>query len=578
MLFPKPIIRPAPAPRYVMPTAPLPVPVPQKPVISPTRQSGPIVGGNLAKTTLYQPVSSGPIIGGNLAQPAKKVLFPTKSGSYALMGLGGRGLGGWGLGAWGLGSLGDLGDTDGGAPAVNNFRSYLVAHIASKAGAAVGAAAQATPSIGACINFCASIWQNGQNGSLAPAQQSAWNQWAAAASDPNSDYNIYWMFGSLISDAQSDLITAANAYESNMWIDPTASAASYTFMDTTVDGTTWYGGATVSSSLNNSQWGTIFTEAFTAMQKGVSYGTLPLTYLELVCRAMLAAPNDRRFPYFQAPGVTSATDPQGIAFRCALKQIGWSSVVSDWFDDTQQGWAGANAQLEAQDKIYGDVITALDYTSGEVILQQIQSQVADYFSARAAAVTAFQGYQAMVAQGGQVSAQDQATMAGLLQNFQATDQAAYTAFSPVGMWSAGAAGSLNGLGLAQLIIYGVIGITLLGIAAYVCATMTATSRSAAAQTAAIAKSVLSSVKVVQQSCQDVWNSSAQGPSDQAALQSCMGTANNLIAAIPPPPPGSTDPLGFKSMAIFGVVAIAGIVGLYFIKKKFSGGGAAPATA
>jgi hypothetical protein len=532
MHFPRPIMRPT---GRAMPTPVLPVPKPQFPVRSPTSR-GPMVGGNLAKRTSYRPLS--------------------------------------GLGSWGMGALGD---TEAGSTAAANFRSYLVNHIAAKAGPAIGSAAQQTPSLAACINFCASLWQQAQNMALPPAEQTAWNQWSAAAADPNSPYNIYWMFGQLISDAQSDLITAANAYESNMWLDSAASAAEFTLMDTTSSGTTWYGGATVTSLLNNSQWSTIFAEAFTVMQKGVAYGTLPLTYLEIVCRAMLQAPNDRRFPYFQAPGATSATDPAGIAFRCALKQLGWSTVVKDWFADTNQGWAGANAQLEAQDKAYGEVITVLDYTSGAIILQQVQDKVAEYFQARTSAVLALQGYQQMASSGAQIDPQTQTSMAALMNNFAATDQQAYTAINSIGMWSAGPAGQLNGLGLATLIIAGVIAITLLGIIAFVVDQMTATGRAAADQTAAISKSVLASVKITQKSCQQVWDASAQTQADQTALQACMGTSNKLLAAIPPPTPASTDPLGFKSMAIFGVVAIAGIVGLYLIKKKFSGGGSSAAT-
>lgn len=488
------------------------------------------------------------------------------AGTRMLSGVGGRGIGGWGLGS--------LGDNEAGSAALTAFKSYLVTHIASKAGAAIGSAAQSTQSIGACINFCATIWQNGQAGALAADQQAAWNAWAAAASDPNSDYNIYWMFGALISDAQSDLITASNAYESNMWIDPSASAASYTMMDSSVSGTTWYGGATVTSSLNNSQWGTVFTEAFTVMQKGVAYGTLPLTYLQLVCQAMLAAPNDRRFPFFQAPGVTNATDPQGIAFRAALKQLGWSKVVNDWYSDTQQAWAGANAQLEAQDVTLGAVITVLDYTSGEVILQQVQDKANAYFTARAAAVQALSGYQSMLAgpAGTQISAQDQATMTALMQRFTTIDQSAFTAINSIGMWSAGPAGSLNGLGLATLIISGVIAITVLGVIAFVVDEMTSTGRAAADQTAALSKSILATVQSIQQSCSQVWQNSQQTSTDQATYQKCLQETQAWYATIPPPPAASTDPLGFKSIATFGAVAIVGIVALYFIKKHWSGGG------
>lgn len=541
MMFPRPVVRP-PA-RGALPTRILPVPKITPKPMSPTGQSAmrPMVGGNVRAVRSLS------------------------------------GIGGWGMGTWGLGSLGDA---ESGSAALSSFKSFLVAHIASKAGSSIGSAAQSTPSVGACINFCAAIWQQGNAGSLPAAEQSAWNQWAAAASDPNSDYNIYWMFGSLISDAVSDLVTASNAYESNMWIDPAASAADYTMMDTTVDGTTWYGGTTVTSALTNSQWSTVFTRAFTVMQKGVAYGTLPLTYLQLVCQAMLAAPNDRRFPYFQAPNVTTATDPQGIAFRTALKQLGWSSVVEDWFSDTNQAWAGANAQLEAQDKTYGEVITALDYTSGEAILAQVQSKANDYFTARASAVAALSGYQQLLAgpAGSQISAQDQATMAALMSKFQNTDQTAYTALNSIGMWSGGAAGSLNGLGLAQLIVAGVIAITVLGIIAYVVDDMTSTGRAAAAQTAALSKSVLSTVQNIQQSCTQVWQASNQTTTDQQTYQKCLQETQAWYASIPPPPPASTDPLGFKSVAVFGVVAIIGVVSLYLIKKRWSSKGSSAPSA
>jgi hypothetical protein len=479
-----------------------------------------------------------------------------------------------------LAGLGDLGDTLLGANSIAPFKQFLITHIASKAGPTATNAATGTPSIAAAISYCATIQRSGIAGSLTAAQQAAWNTWAATAQDGDSDYNIYWMFGQMVSDGANDLIAAANAYQTNSWLDPAASECDYTFMDTTASGTTWYGGTQVVSLLTNAQWGVIMAKGFTCLQTAIRNGVLTLSYLQVFCQGLLAAPNDRRFPMFTPPGgITDPTDPRGIAFRSMMKQIGWNAIVDQWFSYTNQGWAAQNDALNAQDAALSAVVTALDYTSGDVILQQIQAAAQNYAAVRAQAVATISGFNALAASpaGPSMDPNAIASMSAIQANFVSVDNTAYTTLNAIGMWPGGTPGTLQGLGLATLIVAGVIAVTTLGIIAYIVDEMTAVSQAAAAQSTAVGQSVLATVNQIKDSCDAVFNASQKTDADNQTYQECLLSTQKMYAAIPPMPT-SNDPLGLKNMAMLGAVGVVGVVVLAFIAKSFMKGRSISASA
>lgn len=470
-----------------------------------------------------------------------------------------------------LEGIGELGDDAAGAGAGGSlalFRTYLETYICAKAGPAYLQNAKAVPNLPSAINFAATAFLMGEAGTLQPDAQAAWNQWRAIASQQSSNDNVAWLFGRMVANAKDDLVQAA-ARDNGWWQDPSASAANYTLVDTSTNGTTWYGGTTVASALTNDQWGTIFIKGFAALVKGVTNDVLPLTYLEVFCRGILQQPTARRMPVFSAPpGNLPATDPRAIAFRSAMKQLGWNAVISQWYSYTAQTWAADNAAFESQDASYGAAITGLSYLSGEKILEQIQEKLQDYWQARADAAKAISDFNTILSGplANQVSETDKANMATLTAQYQSIDKQAYDAVGPFGMWAAGDAGSLNGLGAIQLIIAGVLAVTALGVIAYVVALMTKVGRDAAAQTAATAKSILATVATVSDSCQRTYDASAKDAAAESALQACLMQTKALTDSIPKPP-DSSDPLGLKWMALAGAVGIAGLVAISFIKSR-----------
>lgn len=486
-----------------------------------------------------------------------------------------------------LAGLGDLGDNTDGTGALTAFRGYLETYISAKAGPAYLQNAKAAPTLIGSINLAATAFTMGEAGTLQPDAQAYWNQWHAQSYDPSSPDNVGYLFGKLIAGAQTDLVNAASLYGS-WWTDPAASAASFTLMDTSQSGTTWYGGTTVQSALSNDQWNTIFIKGFAALMKGITKGVLPITYLQVFCGGLLQQPAARRMPVFLAPpGNLTPTDPQQIAFRTCMKQLGWNDIIDQWFSYTQQAWAAQNAAYESQDSSYGSAITVLSYTSGEKILEQIQAKMQDYWDARAQAAQAITDFNTIVngPMGDQVTDSDKAAMAAIVAQYQSVDQTAYSGLANTGLWDPSkSAGGLSGLGIlgfgrhrglaglgaVQLILAGILAVTALGIIAYVVTLMSKVGRDAAAQTKATADSILGTVSDMKDSCQRVYDGSAKGPDDETALQQCLAQTQSLYNSIPKPPDAG-DPLGLKWIALVGAVGVAGLIAVMTIKGMKKGG-------
>lgn len=482
----------------------------------------------------------------------------------------------------GLAALAEFGDLTAGNVAQADFRALLEQHIIAKAGPAYLANARQAPHLAGTIGLAANAFTQGERGALDPVAQASWNQWRAAASDPNSDYNIYWMFGRMVSMNRDDLVSAwATANQTGWWNDATAAQAAYTLLDSSTSGTTWMGGATVSSKLTNSQWSSIFVKGWTALQKGVTGQVLSIAYLDVLCKGLLTAPAQRRMPLFQAPpGNLPATDPAAIAFRCLLRQLGWNDLVRTWYTYTAQSWAAQSEAQDAQDATYAAAITALNYVSGKAVYDQLLSRLNDYWSARADAAANIKAFDTL-AKGplrGQIPQSDVTAMAAIRQTFLSTDARAVSAVSPLGLWPTSqpqGASALNGLhgvgdlGLVQVIAAGTVAVAALGVVAYIVATMTATARAAAAQVKATTDSILGTVDQLKQSCGRVYMASAKGAADEAKYQDCLNSTKALTDSIPPVPESSSDPLGIGKIAMLLGVGVVGVVALTAMKNKKS---------
>lgn len=473
-------------------------------------------------------------------------------------------------------SLAGLGEIMTGAGASNGsgvFRSLCEQHIAGRLGAAALQNAKAAPDLAGCIQVCASMVQLGQSESLPSDQQAAWNAFKAATSSNDSPDNIYWMFAVWLSASSSRL---AKAYYDQFgttgygwWDDAEASACNFVLLDTSSTGTTWYGGTTVQSRLTPDQWGTLFGKGWTVLMNGIANGVLPLTYLTAFLKGMLRPLVERRFIAFHpAPSGVDAQDPRAIAFRTAMKQLGWGNVTRVWYEATMQAWVEDDKAFQAQDSLYASAITGLSYLNGAVILDKIRAKMDEYWKVRADAVKAINDFYAMHANPEMYSifpAADLETMNGIRQRFVDAENSARTSLASTGLWDDSQPG-LGDLGAAQVIIAGVLAIGALGIIAYIIATMTEVSRSAAAQTKATADSILATVEEIKRSCKAAYDASAKDQDDEMAYQECLGKTQTLYAAIPPPPEGS-DPLGFKSLALAIGVGLAAFLAVKLIPKK-----------
>ncbi len=474
------------------------------------------------------------------------------------------------LPAQGLADLAELGDTQAGTAAYGEFVNALKTYIFSKAGAGILGTANATSGLGNLINLAGIIFEQGTNGTLQPDAQAAWNRWAAEASPINSDANMAWMFGRMVSMNRGALAQAAQAAEASGLFNDLSSSASFTLMDTTQTGTTWYGGSSVASKLSNQQWSTLFVSAWTVIQKGVFGGVLPFTYLNVLVKGFInTAPTLRRFPVWVPPGNNTATDPGAIAFRTMLKQLGWSGITQMWFSFTQQAWVQSNAAAEAMDDAYSAVITGLSYISGAKVMDQVNAKVADFFEQRRIAAGSIAAFNAL-ANGplaASVSAEDKVAMDKIQREYTAADAKAYEALNTVGLWPAGTvAGTVNGLGAATLIISGVIAVTTLGIIAYIAATMTEIGRKGASQANKTADTVLASIDLLKQGCARTYAASGKSPSDEAAYSACVQKATDLVSKVPKPPTGSDDIFGFKGMAM-AVAAVGGLALILMMRGK-----------
>lgn len=466
------------------------------------------------------------------------------------------------LGAWKhrytpgevIAGLGELGDSLSGAAAVSEFAAALKSQIIAKAGNNQLANANAVQNLPNLINYAANIYDLGTGGNLNPSDQAAWNSWAAQASNADSDANVSWMFARFVSMNKAGLMAAAANWNPN----DAGSQAVFTLMDTSQSGTTWYGGTTVQSKLANSQWASLFTYAWAAIYKGVANGVLPFTYLNVVVRGFVQPPVNRRLPMFTCPpGSLPFNDPKAVAFRTALKQLGWSDVIQRWQSMTQQGWAAAQAQQEAMDDMYSSAITALSFVSGQRIWDEIQEQLETYWKHRDAARESFAKFDSM-ARGDTanlVPNDDIVAMKALKVEYNTADNMAFETLDKVGLWVGGTAGGMG----ATIIVQGVVAVTVLGVIAYIVSLMTGTSRAAVAQTTKTADTVLRSVALLQDSCGRAYAASAKTPADEKAYQACIANANALANKIPPPPEGVSDPLGFKGMALAAAVLVGGIV-------------------
>ncbi len=470
----------------------------------------------------------------------------------------------------GLDGLGELGDELAAMQAVPDVVTKLKSLIIAHAGPITLGSVQNNNSLPAIIYTCARCYNTAGSGGMGEEAQRYWNAWRAQAEPQESNDNIYWVLARCVARWSDQLIQAANdQINSGILLDAAASRCVYTLMDTTQQGTTWYGGTVTTSKLSNSQWGATLEVAFNSIAKGIVGGALSFTYLDVLIKAFGAAPNQRRFPVWTPPytGVT-AQDPRAVAFRAAVRQTGWNNAVQLWFGYTQQAWAAQDAAWEEQDRQLSGAIVALNYVSGKALYDQIADKVNDYFAARGEAIAAIGQFQQL--QSGplasNIPAADIAAMDAIKKQFSSVDVQVNTTLAPLGLWPSATSVGLSFLGVAQLLLGGVIAVAALGLIVWAIALMTETSRTAAAQTKATATNILATVDQLKASAQRVYDASAKTPADEKVYQDSLLATEALYKSIPLPPSGS-DPLGLKWIALLGVVGIGGFVAWKMLGKK-----------
>jgi len=446
-----------------------------------------------------------------------------------------------------LAGLGELGDVVSGAQPISDLIGLIKTGIIDKQGIMnLGGGLQNA------LHVAKNTYNNGANGSLPTAFQNSWNAWKRTAQPGDSNSNIWWMFAVLTAKWADRLINAANANPA-LLNDAAVTKVSYTLVDTSQSGTTWYGGTVVTSKLTNVQWAGVFTKAYDTIASGIVAGVLPFSMLAVLCKGVLAQPVARKFPTFNPPQGTG-TDPEAIAWRAAMKQLGWSSVVNTWFAYTQQAWAAQNAAADQLDASYGAVITSLNYLSGKAIIDQIFAKVSDMAKERSAAVRSIQDVEKVL--GGPLASYIPAgkikTFNEVKALFADVDGKTNAALGKVGMWP-----PQSGLGvLPTMIIAGTVGVAILGMCGWLLALWTSVSRTAAAQSKEVADSILATVDEVKASCIREFNASGKNAEDETKLQTCLLKTKELIAAVPRPP---SNPMGMGSLAVLAAAGLGALV-------------------
>lgn len=451
-----------------------------------------------------------------------------------------------------LASLGELGDVLQGGQSAAELVSAIQVNIIDKQGVVAP-----RTSIQAAFGAAKATFQGGLNGTLAPAFQKAWDAWTTAAKPGGSDQNIYWTFGQVAATWADRLIAAANAQPA-LVDDPAVTRVSYTLMDTSQSGTTWYGGTVTTSKLTNAQWGQVFQKAWNVLAAGVSAQVLPFSYLTILCKGMLASPTQRKFPTFHQPE-GDAQSAAAIAWRAAMKQLGWNDVVQLWFGFTQQAWAAESARADQLDAVHAAAITALNYASGKAIVDQLMAKVQAMHKERQAALASMKTVESVLAGPLKpyVSPEDLKAWQIVQRDFADAEAESNRVFGPAGLWPAP---GMSGMGAVQLIIAGTVGVALLGTSVWLIALWTNVSRTAAAQAKQITDNVLKTVGEIKASCVRVYEASPRGPEDEAALQQCLASTDTLVASIPQVKTGS----GGMMIAMLGIAAAGG---LYLFTKK-----------
>jgi len=443
-----------------------------------------------------------------------------------------------------LSGLGDLGDVLQGSQAAAELTAQIKSNIIDRQGPmALGAGLQNA------LWVAKNTFKNGLTGSLAVTFQPNWDKWRAAAQPGDSAQNIFWVFGQSVATWADRLIDTANAQPA-LLNDPSVTKVSYTLVDTTQSGTTWYGGTVTSSKLTNPQWAQVFTKAWNVLCTGITAGVLPFSYLTVLCKAMLAEPTMRRFPTFH-PTDGDAQSAGSIAWRAAMKQLGWNDVVQMWFGFTQQAWAAENARADQMDAVHAAAITGLNYLSGKAIFDQLHAKVQSMAQERTAALQNM----AKVEQVLEGPLRTYVPVNALKQweivkrDFADAEAESNRLFGPAGLWPA----PTSGLGVVTLIIAGTVGVTLLGMSVWLLALWTNVSRTAAAQAKQISDSVLATVGEVRASCVRTYESSGKTAEDEQALQACLMQSDTLIKSIPVVKTGG----GGMGLVLAGLAAAVG---------------------
>jgi hypothetical protein len=452
-----------------------------------------------------------------------------------------------------LAALGDLGDVLQGGQAVADLIGYIRTGIVDKQGpVTLGGGIQNA------LFVAKNTMRNGLLGSLPTTHQSAWDRWRAIAQPGESDSNIWWTFGQMVANWADRLIDAANAQPA-LVADPTVTRVSFTLVDTTQSGTTWYGGTVTSSKLTNPQWGMIFQKAWNVIARGVTDGVLPFSYLTVLCKGMLALPTSRHFPAFGHPE-GDAKSPQAIAWRAMMKQLGWNDVVQQWFGYTQQAWAAENARGDQLDSVHAAAITALRYTSGAEIIHQLRDKVRQIEGERASALANMRELERVMTGplGDYVSIEDKKTYEQIKRDFADAEAETQRVLGPAGLWPGSGA---TGLSAITLIVAGTIGVGLLGMCVWLLALWTSTSRAAADQVTRISTNVLATIDQVQQSCVRTYEGSAREAADEEQLRACLARSNELINAIPKVQTGGAG--GLLALGVLGALG----AGAYFMTRK-----------
>jgi hypothetical protein len=397
------------------------------------------------------------------------------------------------------------------------------------------------------FSLAATMINQGETNSLAPADQGRWAAWKKQMLD-NGPSKVFWTLVHLVRTRGKALSDAAFR-SGTSWITDPKEGANVLLVAT-------------GTGMTGDQWHSVSWEIVDWVAQEIIKGTLNFNYLGAAFQGLFQPDvASRKFPVWLTPTAFGADAVADGAWANFLKQSGWSNVVTRWKNYTSATWAAQSAALESKIAVLQGAATVLSYASGEVVVKKLSAMLDEYKAKRATATANLKNFNTLLKNPATKAVLPGALiteMQGAEKQFLDIDSYAYNKLNPLGLWDMGATGpqSLQGV---QLIVAASLAVVAAGILAYAVKLLTVADRAAAAGYEQAMKHIDETITTMKASCERSFKSKEI---TEEQYRKCLDDATKVLAYAPPPPKSGS---GMGAIAIAGVAA-AGVLALVMLKK------------